>query len=136
MWCHAAKYRKVGGLDKARIGCPGSQKVGEGCDTVVQIAYRITGTDRALACLAKEHVQRSLLEVRGIGKSDERSKVIPIVLVQPDTGGTADKLLRRKTLRLTARSRGGLEEISKSRYTEEIAVFRLDRQTVRNGRNT
>src|ERR1041384_7799602 len=77
-----------------------------------------------------------MLKTRRICNPNGRGKVVPVVLVQADSGFAAHKLLSRETLRLAAGGRGWLEEISKARDSIDVAVLRLDREAVRNGWHT
>src|ERR1051326_2307935 len=77
-----------------------------------------------------------MLKTRRICNPYGRSKVVPVILVKRDAGFAADKLLRCHTGGLAAWCGGWLEEISESRNTVQVTVFRLDRQAIRDGGNT
>src|SRR5437773_1166574 len=102
----------------------------------MQIGDRVAAADRGFTLSAKHHVERSRFEVWRPRKTDERREIIIIVVIQRYAGFAAHKLLCSNALCLTAGSRGGFEKISKSRYPVQIGEFRLDRQRIRNGRDT
>ena len=59
---------------------------------ILVIGYRIAGPQDALAAIAKDAVEKAALEVRAVGNTKVRSKVVPVGIV----GLTA----RRQTLEL------------------------------------
>src|SRR6266568_2474106 len=102
----------------------------------MQVADRVTRADRARALIAKQKVERSRLKAGRVGKTNERCKVVPVILIKADPGLAADELLCSKALCLATGSCSVFEEIAESRYAIQIRIFRLDRQPVRNGWNT
>src|SRR6185369_2372555 len=99
----------------------------------MQVADRITGSDRTRTFVAKKEVKRTLLEIRRIGNTEEWGEVVPVILEKRYSRVAAHELLSSNRSGYSGGSRR-MEKISKSRYPEKIAVFGLDRKTVWNSR--
>ena len=57
-------------------------------------AHRVTGSERARTLIAKQRVQKSRLKAGRIGKTNERRKVVPVVLVKTLARLAADEVQR------------------------------------------
>src|SRR5262249_53073555 len=102
----------------------------------MQIADRVSTTDRTLAFFTKYSLQKSRLKIRRPCSAYERSEVVPVFIVQPYARGTTYEILRSKSLGLGTRSGGRLEEISKPGDSVHVLIIRLDRQSVWDRGNT
>ena len=98
---------------------PDTQRIADHGETVTQIADRVTTAYRALTCLAENQLSDSAVELRRPGKSEERSEVVPIVVVQPLTRVAAYEI-KCSDCRSGSGRGIGIEQISETRHAENM----------------